>query len=188
MVANNPYNGRFRWWYPAIADLMIAHPGTKQEDIARQLGKHPNTVSLIMNSDLFKSYYEERRREHADAIDASIRDRLGKVANRSLDLLFESLETKRGSVPIKTLSDISIDVLDRLGYAPKQAPQVQINQNSVKQVLIAPVSVSDLEEARKVLRAAEAARASGPILQVMPPSEAESVIEVGDGGSFDADS
>lgn len=161
MAANNPYNGRFRWWYPAIADWLIANPGGKQEECARDLNRHVNTISLIMNSDLFKAYYEERRKEWEARHDFKLRDKMHKIADLSLDIMFQQIETKRQSVPIKMLKEISESVLDRLGYTPQTGPQVQItNNNNTAVAVVAPVSVSRLEEARAVLRQAEQNRAN----------------------------
>lgn len=172
MVADNPYNGRWRWWYPAIADWLITNPGGKQEDCAKHLGKHANTVSLIMNSDLFKAYFEERRREYEKGIDHRLRDKMTQVVEASLDNLFKVIDTKREQVPIKMLAEVSTSLLDRLGYAPTSGPTVTIDNSTRQQLVVAPISVNELEEARSVLRAAEAARAAGPRLGA-PAVEAE---------------
>ena len=41
-------NGRWRWWYGSICDYRLDHPGCSNADVAAMMGKHENTISMIV--------------------------------------------------------------------------------------------------------------------------------------------
>lgn len=172
MTEKNPYNKRFGWWYPAIADWLLSNPHGTIGDCARALKKSEPTISLIKNSDLFRDYFAVRRREWEERHDFKIREKLHGVADLGLDILLETMKTKRDSVPIARTTEIVTSALDRLGYAPQTGPSTQINlqANAGSKVVVAPVTVDRLEEARQVLRRAQAGRATEPSNYLPPPS------------------
>lgn len=155
---SNPFNGRWRQWYVDIADWMIANPGGKLSDCARDLGRHLNTISFIYRSDIFRDYYSQRRAEHSAAQDAAVRAKLTGVALKSLDLITEQMEKKGDQVPMKLLAEVATGALDRLGYAPA-TPGTSVNVNVGPQVTQVAVSASALAEARDAMREAERRRA-----------------------------
>jgi hypothetical protein len=59
------------------------------------------------------------------------------------------------------VTEVATSALDRLGYAPKTTPSVEVNVNSQdnRKVVMIPISAGALEEARDAIRAAEQARA-----------------------------
>lgn len=163
------YEGRWRWWYEAIADRMLANPHATIREIAASLGKHENTISAIYRTDMFKAYYEERKAEWRERHDTALLGKINRVAEASLDLMLEHLETKRTSVPIGALTTIANSALDRLGYGPKPEPSVQVTTNVVQ---AAPQVTSELLlEARAAMRAVEAQRAATPSLPPPPSGE-----------------
>lgn len=161
MNPTNPYSNRWNWWYDSIIDRMIAHPDWSKKQIAEDLGKHPNTVYQICDTDLFKDYYAKRLADFRANHDFSIINKTTKVAEVSLDILLEGLQTKRTAVPIGVVNEIATSALERLGYGTQQAPLVQVNQDN-RSVSVA-VNTSTLEEARMAIRQVEEMKRRGSI-------------------------
>lgn len=156
--ATNPYEGRWRWWYSAIADWMIRNPGRKLEDCATELGKARNTIYAITSTDLFRDYFAKRKAEWQRDHDSVIRSKLTEVTELALDAVKTKLEKQGDKVDLPLLTDLLSSSLDRLGFAPQTGPMVQVNQigqqnNTVQ--LPNSVTARDLEEARMALRAAQ---------------------------------
>lgn len=168
------YNGRWRWWYASISDALIADPTITYAAIAAKLGKGPNTISMIANSDMFRTYHAKRMEEFRAAHDTRIRTRLTDVAEMGLDLILISMERKKDQVPMEILAEVTTGALDRLGYGTKASPQVVINNNAdQRSVTIQGVSAAGLEEARLALRKAEELRAiesRESEYEILPPS------------------
>lgn len=176
MNPKNPYETRWRWWYEAIADWMIANPGGRMSDCAAALNKHICTVSQIANTDLFRDYLANRKREWRERHDFSIIQKTTEVAELGLDVLLETLKTKRSAVPIGTLNEITSTALDRLGYGVPSAPLVQVNQIDNSRNVTIPVAASVLEEARMAIRQVEASRRRG-LLSPMQKVERVNALE-----------
>lgn len=157
----NSYEGRWRWWYMGIADWMIRNPGGLIKDCALELNKSPNTISSIVNTDLFKDYFAKRKAEWSRDHDFAIRHKLTEVAELALDATVEKLQKQRDKIDLPLLTDLLSSSLDRLGFAPQSGPVVQVNQqftqdNSTKVVqLPGSVTALALEEARRALRVAQ---------------------------------
>ena len=147
---------RWRWWYSAIADAMIRNPDWTQQEIAVSLNKHPNTVSMIVGTDLFKEFFAQRKAAWMEDHDLALRTRLTSVATESLDIVLEQLKNKRSQVPLQAALKVVESSLDRLGYAPNSGPQVVVDNRQIdnRQQTLA-VSPSDLEAARAAMRLAE---------------------------------
>lgn len=150
-------SGRWRWWYASICDYRIAHPGCTNEEIALHLKKHPNTVSAITNTDLYREYEAQRLQAYRDRADTDLRIRMTSVATKALDSLEIQLDKKRDQVPLEVAREIAESTLDRLGFAPQRGPSVVV-QNNQQVVLPNAVSPAALEEARSALRAVEQRR------------------------------
>lgn len=150
---------QIRWWYPAIADWMIANPGGDLKDCADSLKRHVNTVRIIARSDVFKEYLAQRRAEWQANHDFAILDRVNRVAERSLDLMLENIEKKGDKIPIAHVTEIALGALDRLGYAPKTnaGPQVNVSVGQQNNVTVA-VTTEALLEAQQALREVERQR------------------------------
>ena len=175
----NPYEGRNRWWYDFIADYMIRNPGALTKDIAAAMGKHPNTISMITNTDLFKTYFAKRKAEWRERHDFAIMSKTADIALLGLDLIHKKMEEKQTQIPLRDLKEVAGDALDRLGFGEKQPPLVQINQSAVDQsqkVFIA-VGKDELEEAQQALRLAERVRRDLPLTSDSPALEGPASIE-----------
>lgn len=154
---------KMRWWYEALADYMMANPNATQNEIAAHFKRATSTISTIINTDAFKAYMSQRRREHVSVLDASVRDKMLKVADKSMELILEQLEVKRTSIPIDTLQRTVDSTLKSLGYGVA-APGVNVNVNSGggNTLVAVAVGVDDLERARTALRQSQQNAALGP--------------------------
>lgn len=168
MSQSNPFEGRWKWWYSAIADCMIRHPEWELRDIAKHLDKHPNTISLIARTDVFKTYLAQRKDEWKQTHDFSLASKLNDVAEKGLGAISDILDKQKDKVPMKFLQEVTLGALDRLGYAPNQTPGVQVNNyNAVtSQPVVVPVPMAALEEARDALRLAERRRGETLLIPV----------------------
>jgi ribosomal protein L25 (general stress protein Ctc) len=143
---------KMRWWYESLADFMIANPRATQNEIAAHFGRATSTISTIVNTDMFKAYFRQRRDQHAEVLDASVRSKLMNVADKSLDMMLDHLEKKRDTIPLEGLQRNLETTLKSLGYG-QSSPQVAVTVNNAQPTVI-PVAVSmeDLQAAREALR------------------------------------
>lgn len=180
---NNARHNRWRWWYAAISDLMIARPDWSLQQIAVHLNKHPNTVSMIVNTDMFKEYFQQRREAYRVDHDHALRARMTEVATEGLDIVLEQLRTKRSQVPLQAALKVVESSLDRLGYAPTSGPQVVVNNApDNRQQTIVAVTPTDLEAARSAMRLAERSKVGTSLAPPPPPNiglDAPGACEVG---------
>lgn len=146
-------------WYDGIIDDILANPGTTIKDTAARLGRHPNTISAICNSDLFKSRWEQRRAQFSMALDLHLSQKLAQVAEKALDHTIEALDKKRDTIPLPILKDLALGSLDRLGYGPSKdpAPAVNVQVNN-----LGAASPEALARARDKMKELEL-RASPPV-------------------------
>lgn len=155
--------GRWRWWYSAIADWMLRNPGGKLEDCARELQKHPGTISQIWRTDMFQEYLARRKEEFHQQHDFVIRSKMTAIAEASLDIMLDTMNKKKDQIPMQRLESIAHGTLDRLGYGPKSAPAVVIdasqNDNRQQVVQVSGLTPQQLEEAREALRLSERLKA-----------------------------
>jgi hypothetical protein len=144
-------------WYDGIIDDILANPGTTVKDTAARLGRSPNTISAICNSDLFKSRWEQRRRAFSVALDLHLTQKLAQVAEKALDHTIAALDRQQEKTPLPILKDLALQSLDRLGYGParSESPQVHVNVNSNP----ATASAEGLANARRAIEL----RASPPV-------------------------
>lgn len=136
---------------------MIQNPHGKLTECAATLRKGPNTISMIVNTDLFRRYLVQRKAEWRERHDQVLANKLHRVAGLSLDILADQLEKKQSAVPLRDVSQIASTTLERLGYGvapPPTAVQVNVQNN------IPSVPLAALTEAREALRKAEERRRS----------------------------
>jgi hypothetical protein len=171
---------RTAWYWSHIVDWMLQHPNGRLEDCAQFIGRTPSSLSIIINSDLFKAYYAQRKEQFRQMHDFSLVEKMTKVASLGLDVIAEKIQTKRQAIPMSDLVAVTGDTLKRLGYGiePKQ-PQtaIQINGGNTLVSLPGTVSASDLSEARMALRQHQELKAQEllPVANSTPVLEAEPV-------------
>lgn len=171
--------GRWTWWFSAIADAMIRHPDKKMKDIAAMLNKHPNYISMITNTDLFREYLAQRKAAWREEHDHALRAALTDVATEGLGIVLEHLKTKRTQIPLNAAKGVMESALDRLGYAPDSAPQVVVNttnqDNRQQTVNLSGLSAADLEDARAALRRVEQTKIGTSFAPVAEPASEQGV-------------
>jgi hypothetical protein len=140
----------------AIIDLLLVEPSLTQKDIAIRLERHPATVGMIMNSDLFRARYEQRRGAQNAALTEEINTRLSRVAAQALELTEEILAEERTAIPLPQLVDVADKTLARLGYGPKMAVSPAVVMINNQTSVVAPVTPERLQGARQKLIEAQA--------------------------------
>jgi hypothetical protein len=151
-----------RWWHDHIIDDMLLHPFDTLVQRGQRLGYTPNWLHILLKSDMFQAAYQARKGELNDQIRDSMAVKLGKVADKHLEVLLEQLETKRTNIPFADLAASTNNVLEKLGFGtPKAGPQTVVNvqQNAAGGQV---VSAELLAEAREKLRANEAVLGLAP--------------------------
>jgi len=135
-------------WYDGIIDDILANPGTSIKDTAARLGRHPNTISAICNSDLFKSRWEQRRAQFSMALDLHLSNKLARVAEKALDHTLAALDRTQDKTPLPILKDLAMQSLDRLGYGPSrsESPSAQVNVNAKRHHEVPPPVAGSEEE------------------------------------------
>jgi hypothetical protein len=154
----------------AIIDLLLVDPTLTQNDIAIRLERHPSTVAMIMNSDLFRARYEQRRAAQRAALTAEINTRLSRVAFQALELTEEILAKGRTAIPLPQLVDVADKTLARLGYGPKMIANPTLVMINNQTSVVAPVTPEQLQAARQKLIEAQshASSAAGGDLSRRP--------------------
>lgn len=148
-----------RWWHEAIIDDMLEFPLDDLETRGKRLGYTAAYLSTIINSDMFKAHYKDRRAKYIDRLDNSLAVKTTEVAVKGMDILLEQMERKRSSLSFNQVAEVTHKTLDRLGYGvqPNGPGGVNIvNVNSPMQG--GAVTREGLEEARKALRKVEGAK------------------------------
>lgn len=160
-----------KWWHESIADDMLAFPMDTQRERAKRLGYSENYLSMIVNSDMFKAYFAQRRLAHQEQLKENLVGKTTEAAGKALDLLLETMDQKRTAIPFDKLADFADKSLGRLGYGNggKAAP-VQVNVDARTAVA---VSKEDLAGARSVLRDIESRRATETLPLPSPTEEPE---------------
>jgi hypothetical protein len=144
----------------AIIDLLLVQPSVTQKDIAIRLERPLATIGIIMNSDLFRARYEQRRRAQNAAVTEEINTRLSRVAFLALELTEEILTEERTAIPLPQLVDVADKTLARLGYGPKMGANPAVVMINNQTSVVAPVTPEQLQAARQKLIEAQA-HASG---------------------------
>lgn len=156
-----------RWWHDALIDYMLTHPGAPLKEIALEFKRSISHISVIINTDMFKARFAQRRSELNEQLGASVQRKMLGALDLALDVVTDQLNTKRSQIPFKDTSAFVNSTLERLGYGSPKASTV-VNVNAPTQVAI---SASDLQEARELLRRNEAAKI---VEHVAPKLEASS--------------
>ena len=99
---------KVRYTHDAVIDEIIANPAISQGELSQRFGFTQSWMSIVINSDAFKERLAERKAQLIDPkLIASVEDRLGAIANRSLDKLMEKLDGP-GANGIKVMELVAI--------------------------------------------------------------------------------
>lgn len=146
-----------------IMNVLIANPFATLAEIAAITGYSVPWLSQLINSDIFRAQFNEKRGEVFVAIMQDVPAKLNALAHRSIDRLAEKLE-------VASDPDFILDAFDKVmhrnGYAPssqRQPGALQVQQNNFF------VSPADLQAARqRMLNHATASAPPAPTLDVIP--------------------
>lgn len=139
----------FRHWYDAIIDAMLENPEAKMYEIAAQLNRSPSTISSIVNTDLFKARYNERRRELSDEIKERIGLRAAQTADKALEVLHKRLAETPERLPAAVVLDIASKTMGSIGFG------VQAPPGAIQQTVNVTVSRDTIAQARERMRQIE---------------------------------
>lgn len=170
---------KYAYWYDSIIEWMLANPRGSLKDCAAALGRAPQTLYIVTNSDVFKLRYEQRRREHFESLSQGILLRTARVAEKSLEILEDRLENSPEKLSTKQILDTANSTLERLGYGTPAAPQTTVNVHAQPQVSVT-VSPDILSDAREKMRQVQAINAaeSPKVQQLSAPAAAVSLDEL----------
>ena len=139
-------------WYEALIDMKISQPAMSMGDLAKHFDVSANWLSSVVHSDMFKARFLQRRLQLSEEIDASLKIKLGRVADRGLEMMTEALSEDGQAVkktPLMDVAEITNKSLERLGYGVKQGPSVVVNN---QQVIETGASRDVLEDVRRSIK------------------------------------
>ncbi len=166
----------FRWWYDAIIDWRLANPGRPEQEAAAHFNVTSSYYSIIVNSDMFKARWDQRRRQHSEEVGESVQRKLLDTLDLTLDVVQDQLRTKRKELPFKDTTKFMNDTLEKLGYGPPQrgGTSVHVQTNGSSPVAVT-VTSQDLANARELLRLSQQHRAAQVPLPSLPSPVHEEV-------------
>jgi hypothetical protein len=130
----------FRWWYDAIIDWMITNPQGSLKACAEELGRSPQSIRMIVASDMFKARWSERRGLLSQSLNDAITARTGRVAIEALDVLEDRLKNKPQSIPSAVVNDIAVRSMEALGFGAKPAgkavPTTEVHLHVDRDILV----------------------------------------------------
>jgi hypothetical protein len=155
---------KMRWWYESLVDFILLHPTATHQQIADHFGKSRGAIDVILATDAFKAYARQRREQYTEHHNNAVHSKILGVANKSMELMLESLERKRDTIPLDLLARINEGALKSLGYGAPAPAQTVVNVNPSHQTVVpVAVSIEDLEAARAALR-----RSQGQLVEHAP--------------------
>lgn len=134
--------------HEAIIDWLMAHPEVKNlQVLCDQLNVSRSWLSIVMNSDAFRTEYQRRRDEYNKLYADEVQSKLFEASAKALDRLIDALDDD--DIDPRFALDAVDKCTNRLGFGPSKgnAPAVQINAAGV-----AVVDKDLLAQARQKMR------------------------------------
>lgn len=134
--------------HEAIIDWLMAHPEVKNlQVLCDQLNVSRSWLSIVMNSDAFRTEYQRRRDEYNKLYADEVQSKLFEASSKALDRLIDALDDV--DIDPRFALDAVDKCTNRLGFGPSKgaAPAVQINAAGV-----AVVDKDLLAQARQKMR------------------------------------
>lgn len=160
---------RHSYWYDSIIDWLLANPGRTQRECAKYFNKSEPTMRMLLQSDMFKSRFETRRREMSEQISKEIVEETSTLALSALREVNKRIRDNPAAIPTGQVAEIANSALDRLGYGQKTMPSV-VNSSPVVVNVTVPATV--LNEARQSMRELHSknmlSTSNGPIVDITP--------------------
>lgn len=150
----------------AMADWLLAHPNEKNLEL---MSKHFNVsrswLSIVMNSDVFKEYFEKRRiaweQEMMKDIGAQQLDVAKKAYERLTDILCDDETDPR------LVFDIANKTSERL-FGKAGVATARVTEERVQEIA-RPVDAGTLGQAREILRRTVTTTQEVPLAQLPAP-------------------
>jgi hypothetical protein len=108
--------------HAAFADAMLADPTKTKTQLAKEFGVSLSWFSIVTNSDAFREYFDQRRKDH----DKELREQITRAQlNLSLKT-YAQLETAVEAVDVKPefLLNTAEHTMKALGYEPRKTGRI----------------------------------------------------------------
>lgn len=151
--------------HQAIADWLIANPEKTQGECAAAFGITQAWLSIVINSDIFQDYLQQRYAEVATPVVFSLREKLLGVAHRAVEKLGTAVDNSQDPEFILAAADRA---LHRLGYAPAKGPTVAVQNNIAVNAPTLAVDAATLSAARAKYLAAVGVQTQLPAQEPVP--------------------
>ena len=150
--------------HKAIADFLLTHPDVKNLDIlCRQMNISRPWLSVVMQSDVFKEYFEKRRREWE-------KEMVGQIGNQQLALMHKAYDKLLGMMDSedtdpRLIFDVAHKTAERLFG---KTPMATVKEEKIQEVS-RPVDAGTLGQAREILRRTVTTTKEVPLEQLPAP-------------------
>ena len=103
-----PEIANVRYTHDACIDAILANPAVSQNELAATFGYSAAWMSIVINSDAFRTRLAARKSELVDpVITAACEERMRALASRSMDVLLEKLEAGDGKTALEALKIVA---------------------------------------------------------------------------------
>lgn len=141
---------RLKNWHEMVADFILLNPKATHAEIALHFDVAANTVSRVLNSDLFKMYFERRKLSFYEKVDGTALDRINRklhgLAERTIDALDEKIQNERLRMGTEEVRETLDTVLKAVGFGSPARTAPPAVQTSVTLV----VDRTTLDQAREL--------------------------------------
>lgn len=131
-----------------IIDWMVANPGAKIAEIAKEFGYSQSFIGQLVSSDLFRTRLNERYALVSAANALEVKDKLHKLATESLDRLLLKVRVEERTDQIREVAELALKGVGVIASRPGPVPQV-IDQS--QQIHLHQVDKNLLEQARNAM-------------------------------------
>ena len=129
----------------AIMDYMLANPGLPLSAVADHFHVTQPWLSTVINSDVWRERYADRRNLMDQRLSESITNKLGTLADKSLDHLDQALDDEEISVREK--HEIAKTALTALGFLGNVSKPVINGQPSAQPAPTVSIAISAVQQA-----------------------------------------
>ena len=129
---------KVNWWHQRLCDWMLANPDLDIKDAAVVFNCHVQSLYIIKNSDCFKLYFQQRSNELTSGVQgdmiaamSALPEKLGALADLTLDALTERVAAKGRDIPTQELNSLADMTLKRLGYGAAKGGETNVVVNNL---------------------------------------------------------
>lgn len=113
---------KVNWWHEAIFEWMISNPEASLRQCAEAFKVTQSWLSVIINSDVFKERFADRRDEHFSNVSRNVAEQVNGLASLSLDVLEERIERERDNIGLSMVKETAEMALKASGYIGPKPP------------------------------------------------------------------